>query len=466
MTPYEFVKEHYQLPIELYPFQVEAVNDLAPLDRVGLYLDVGCGKTFTSITAALYKLKRGYIKHVICLMPPVLITNWERTLRKIPGVTVTAYRGSPKKRKELDLDVNFILMSYQIFKGDWDYLHETFIEVTVLLLCDEATAIKNIASANYKAVRDFTTLNPIILLTGTPLSSPIDAYAYIKTISPVIYRNLHQFEQIHVEERDFFKKPKSWRNLDLLKENLECNSIRVLKEDVLKDLPPVTYTEMYYDLDKDHLKLYQQLAAEQLKVLDNGDKIDLTNVSALFNALQQIPANAEHFSGGTVSSTIFDLIDEIMDELDGGKLVVFSKYKLTNRRLVERCEKYGVRALFSEVSAAKQQEAIDTFVNNPSCRMLVLQHQSGGYGIDGLQHVSKDVLFIELPHTPAAFTQAVARVHRSGQVQNVNVRIALAEKTIQDYIWQVVQDKDSLINLCVRGPGDLRDAVMGNSRRS
>ncbi len=461
MTPYEFVKSHYDLPVDLYPFQVEAVNNLAPLERAGLYLGVGTGKTVTSTVMALYKLKRGHVRSVICLMPPILITNWKRTLTTIPGVRVTAYRGTPKKRADLDLSADFVLMSYQIFKQDWDRLHAYYMLDTVCLLCDEATAIKNIASATYKAVRDFTAVNHIMLLTGTPLSTPIDGYAYVKTISPGIYRNLHQFEQIHVEERDFFKKPTKWANLDLLKENLEHNSARVLKEDVLKDLPPITYTEMFYDLSPAHLKLYQQLASEQLKVLENGDKIDITNVSALFNALQQIPANAEHFSGGEVDSTVFDLIDEVMEELGDDKLVLFTRYRMTNKRVLEKCAKYGVLAIYGEISSKQQQQAIDTFVNDSSCRMIALQVEAAGFGIDKLQDVCKDALFIELPYTAAAFEQAEARLHRSGQKGNVNIRIALAEKTIQNYIWQMVQGKSALVNLCIRGSTALQDSVFG-----
>lgn len=462
MTPYEYVKENYTLPVEdLYPFQIDTVNEIGPLDKAGYYLDVGTGKTLTSIASALYKLGNNHIQHVICLMPPILITNWSRNLAMIPRVTHVCYRGPPTARKNLNLDVNFILMSYDIFKRDWDYLHELFLNSTVAILCDEAQAIKNISTATHKRVRDFGLFNHLMLLTGTPLSVPLDGYAYIKLVAPSIYRDMLQFEVVHIAKCDSFGKPKAYQNLELLNENLKVNSVRVLKEDVLKDLPPVTYTEIVYDLQPKHKKLYDDLAINQLKAFDDGTKLDLTNVTALFNGLEQLPANAEHFSNGELTSTIYELIDELMDELGGGKLVVFTKYKMTNRRMLLVCQKYGVRALFGEVSQDQQQVNIDTFVNDPSCRLLVLQYQSGGSGIDHLQDVCSDVLFIELPPTAAHFTQAVARVHRAGQVRPVNVRIALADKTIQLYRWQVVQDKDSLINLCLRGPKDLRDVVMG-----
>lgn len=461
MLPTKIVTQHYTLFPTLREYQEEAVNELAPIDRMGIYLDVGTGKTITSIVIALYKLIIGDISRVICLMPPILITNWYRTLSKIPGVSAVAYKGSPAARKKIDLDSNFILMSYQIFKKDWDYLAERFGNERVAVICDEAQAVKNVGSDTYKKVRDFTDGNVLMLLTGTPLSAPLDAYAYIKQVSPTIYRNQLQFEQIHVKEYDFFKKPKEWQNIDLLRENLKVNSVRILKEDVLHDLPPVSYVELSYDLEDKHKRLYKEIAENQLKVLGDGSKLDFTQVSSLFNALQQIPANAEHFSGGDVNSTIYELIDEIMDELGGGKLVLFTKYIMTNRRLLEKFKKYGAVALYSEVSPKQQQANLDRFVNDPECRLICLQYQSGGAGIDGLQEVCNEVMFIELPPTAAHFTQAVARVHRSGQHLPTTVRIAIAEGTLQPYLWDVVQDKDSLINLCIRGPANLRDVVLG-----
>ena len=459
---YDEVKANYKLPLDLYPFQVETVEELGPLERAGYWLDTGIGKTYTSITSCLYKLGRGDIHHVICVMPPVLITNWSRTLSKIPGVTTVEYRGSPKHRKTLNLNVNFILMGYTIFKLDYERLFGMFQDSTVALLCDEAQAVKNVSSQTYKSVRDFVLGgNHLLLLSGTPLSTPLDGYAYCNLKSPGIYRNQKQFEDIHVAKRDFFEKPVEWANLDLLWDNMAINSKRILKSDVLKDLPAVTYQEMVYDLHPAHLKLYNQLADEQIKALPDGNKIDLTETTALFHALQQIPCNSLHFSGGEIEPTALDVLDEVMDELGKGKLVVFTNYRMTNRLLLERCVKYKAVAIYGEISAKQKQAAIDTFVADPHCRLIVLQWASGGVGIDTLQDVCNDVLCLELPYTAATFNQGIARVHRIGQTMPVTVRIALANRTIQFRIMKLVTDKDFLVNMCIRGVADLRDAIRG-----
>ena len=95
LPPYDLVRSHFDFLFELYPFQVEAVNELAPLPRTGLWLDMGCGKTIVSIHIALYKMLVKEIEQCVVLMPPILLTNWSRTLAGVPGTSHTIYRGTP-----------------------------------------------------------------------------------------------------------------------------------------------------------------------------------------------------------------------------------------------------------------------------------------------------------------------------------------------------------------------------------
>lgn len=462
MTPYELVRSRYIFPFELYPFQVEAVNDLGPLPKSALWFDMGTGKTITSLAIALYKLMTGEVSHVIVVMPPILLTSWSRTIAAISGTTHVVFKGTPKQRAALDLNKMFVLMSYPIFRLDSERLCSEFEGKKTLLVCDESTMAKNVATATYKRVRDWSLTSHLILLSGSPLSSPADGYAPIKLIAPSIYRNLKMFEQIHANERDFFDKITKWQNLELLNSNLMVNAMRVLKTDVIKELPPVTYTPIHYEMDSAHYKTYVEICNDQILKLDNGDKLDFTNASAMFHAMQQIPMNREHFmqTEGQASTGV-EVIEETLAELGTGKLVVFTAYRFTNRMLIEKLAKYGVVAVYGEISAAQQAAAIDRFVDDPECRVILLQIRSGGFGIDKLQSVCSTVLFAEMPLVPAHFHQAVARVWRIGQHEPVTVRVLIAERSIQVRLWDVLQEKDTLVNVCIRGFQDLRDALAG-----
>lgn len=460
---YEAVKANYALPLEGYPFQVETVNELGPLPRAGYYLDPGVGKTFCSTVAALYK-RDTRKSQTIVVMPPILLDGWAKFLNRIPGIRVLVYRGNPKQRKEMDIGADFILMSTQILKQDFDRLDKYFRDEPVTLIIDEASSIKNISSANHKMTHNFV-LNhdcDLMLLTGTPLTTPADAYAYIKLIAPGTYRNLGQFEKIHVAERDFFNKVTKWQHLDVMASNMAINSKRVIKEHVLTQLQPVTYTPMFYELAPKHLKLYNKLAEEQLLLLEDGGKIDATSAPALWSALQQIILNYAHFSQEEgARSAGYDLLDEVLAELGDRKLLVFANYRMSNRALVEYTKPYQGVAIFGDISAAQKQKNIQTFINVKTCRVLVAQPTSGGYGVDGLQDVCSDVLFLEAPRTSTEFEQALARLYRNGQMKGVHCRIAVANKTLQVSLHKALLDKDDLVTQVQGKFNTLRDMIYG-----
>ena len=458
--PYQELKRQINLPVELYEFQQKATNELGPLPRLGLYFDVGTGKTFTAITIAMYKMLFASIEKTVVIMPPVLLQNWKRNIEKFPGADVMVYAGTPAQRKKLKFDKQFILVGIQMFKKDFRRFEEELGASRLFVVVDEAQALKNPGSDNFKFVRDFSLINDLCLLTGTPLSVPEDGYAYIKLLTPEVYKSQYQFESIHVTERDFrTNKPKAYAHLDMLNRNLLLVAHRVLKEDVLKDLPELTYTPIYYDLEPEHLKLYNRMVDEQMVKLTNGGKIDLTNVSALYQALQQVPCNAEYFSEGRIRSTVFDLIDAVMDELAGRKLVIFCHYRRTTTQLLEYLKAFNAVALWGETK--DRQAPIDTFVRDPKCKVIILQIQAASAGIDGLQDVCQDMLFVEMPYRASTFHQAIARLHRDGQKSGVNCRVAIAQKTLQVRVWEFLQENDSLINTVIRGSLDIRDSLEG-----
>lgn len=160
LLPYALVKQSYTLPFDLREFQEVRVDKQALLERTGLYWDVGTGKTSAATVMALYKkLIKG--SQAIVLMPPILLKSWLRWLESIKGVkptkapTAVIYRGTPAERRQIPLDRDFTLMTIQVFKNDFEYLTRMFEQRPVTLVVDEATSIKNVASQNYKRVRDF-----------------------------------------------------------------------------------------------------------------------------------------------------------------------------------------------------------------------------------------------------------------------------------------------------------------------
>lgn len=463
MTPYELVRDRFDFPFDLYPFQVEAVNELAPLPRTGIYWEPGLGKTAGASHCALYHVLYD-VETVVAILPPILVTQWRRWLETITykdgrQLDVLAYRGTPAERKKMSLQHLFVLMSIQIFKRDYERIVKETMHRNIHVLVDEAHCLKDVGTDNYKKVRDYSYGRSIQLLTGTPLNNPLDAYAYIKTVSPNTYKNLAQFERTHVKTRDFFNKAVEFMNLDMLRDNLLINADRKTKEDVLTDLPDCIITQIDYELDKKHMALYKQLVNEQLLLLPDGEKIDATSVQRLMHSMGQIIMQWHHFGQDeSLKSAGYDVVEEVIEELGGKKLIVFANYKRTNQSLVDRL---GCHGIWGDTSAKDKEKYWDEFLNDPACKVIVLNPIAAGIGLDGAQHVCQEILYIEPPIALSHWTQSLSRVHREGQRNVVTVRMAVALGTIQQERVRSLSDKEALVNPLQGSKAELRAALFG-----
>ena len=487
MTPYEQVRDRYTFPFELRQYQIEEVNRLAegnPNDflytgdkgaqgdgrRIGNYGEPGVGKTTISTHHALYQMWEYGIPQWILLMPPILLPQWGRWLHSITDketgrpLSVVQYAGTPKQRSELSLDAQFTLMSYQIFKQDFVRLWEAFEDKEVGLIADEAHALKNYKSANHKAVYQFLgDERHRQLLTGTPITQPGDGFAYCRLIAPGRYRNQRHFEQLHAGNLDDFGKILTWQNLEVLAESMRINSCRILRREVQSELPKVIMTPIFYDLAPAHQKLYERLAKERLVEFENGREINAISESALYSSLQQLVLNWSHFADDpTLRPVVLDLVDQVFDEIgDTAKLAIVANFVMSNEMLMRELAQYGCVIIYGGNSSKAKAEALRRFIEDPDCRCILLQPSSAGFGIDGLQHVCKDMLILEAPAVAPPFHQVIARLDRDGQTDAVHCRIAIAAKTVQVKLFKRLLDNDTQINQVQRGFADLRDAVMG-----
>lgn len=469
MTPYETVRERWSFPFELRPIQIDGVNLLCQYPRAGYYLAPGVGKTACSTHQALYFRETSGVRQWLVLMPPILLDQWDLWIRSIThkvtgnALTTTVYKGTPKQRQALSLKSDFVLMSYGLLKNDFERLYANFNGKPLGVIADEATAVKNIQSDNHKAVALMAEGRLFMPLTGTPVNKPGDAYAYIKLIAPGIYRNQRQFNRLHIEEVDDYGNAKVWANLDVLADNMRVNSLRILLRDARKGMKEPLYTPIKYKLDSAHMALYRRIAQERLVEFEDGSEVDAISASALRSALQQVVINWGEFDDTPDREpAILALIEEVLEELGDQKLVIAAHFIRTNRYLSKALSKYNVVAVYGEVSARNKQAAIQRFINDPQCRVILVQPSSAGFGVDGLQHVCSDMLVVEAPTTPTPFEQVVARLDRDGQKDAVHVRVAIALGTVQVGMFKSLLDNDELAISVQGGYKSLRSSVYGD----
>jgi hypothetical protein len=228
------------------------------------------------------------------------------------------------------------------------------------------------------------------------------------------------------------------------------------------DLPSITHTVMPYDLAPAHLKLYKRIAEERLVEFSDGSEIDAISASALRSALQQVIMNWGEFDEDPDRVPRgLELVEEVLDELGSRKLAVVANFRRTNAYLLTQLKKYGAVAVYGDIPPAGKQRAIQRFIEDDQCRVILLQPQSAGFGVDGLQKVCSDMLVLEAPTTAPPFHQVVARLDRDGQTESVNCRIAVAQGTVQVGMFKRLLENDETANRVQGGYKDLRDSVYG-----
>lgn len=452
------------LPYKLAPLQIEDIEAASMSDRFAWFLEVGLGKTVCSTMVALVWDE----DHTIIIVPPIISDQWETWLHSIGQKDTSIFRGA---RRTIDmLDHKWVIMSHSIFRDSAEAILDFYTDKGATLIVDEAQAIKNPASKLFKTTNRF--IQPdrrIQMLTATPTSKPEDTYSYMRIKTPKVYRSFGHWENVHVEDRDIFGTITKYNNLDLLAGNFAMKSIKRTKKEVFGyDLDPI-YDPIIYKLAPAHLKLYNQLAEEQLLLLDNGEKIDATSAQRLRHALQQIVVNWGKFSGKEADrSTAYDLLDTVISQVDPmdklkSKLVVWTYYQSTSGSVTAYLKgKFGDRAVVAAYGAVDSKKSIKAIMEDDECRILVAQPSSCGVGLN-MQHVCSEMLFIEMATTPMQIKQAIGRIDRVGQLVKPTIRFGQASHTIQIKLFNDLLRNDDLVTKVERSLTSLRDEIFGKN---
>jgi SNF2 family DNA or RNA helicase len=449
---------------QLTEMQVELVENLASWRKSLNKSEVGCGKT---VMATVASLMLGHEVSVITV-PPILITGWAKWLNKVSS-GVVVYRGDPRERGKLVpllKTARWIICSHAIYRTDFETLKEAVKDRDYELIVDEAHALKNPQSVLFKKTQLLTAGDiGCQLLTGTPVSKPLDAYSYVKLKHPKVYRSYGHFEAMHVAERDFFKKPTEFCNLDLLASNLNMQTVSANKEEMhgysLKPLVP----DCSYDLDPEHYRLYAKLVDEQLLSFDDGSVIDATTSQKLRQALQQVVVNWDYFSNDpSKKSAAYDVIDQTLEEievsrLDKSKLIIWVQYKRSARSVLDYCNKLGIKTV-AAYSEADTEKSVQAFLEDDKTRILVGNPQSCGAGLNP-QHVCSEALFLEMSTVPLYMHQSMGRIDRMGQTRVPRFKFAVANKTVQTGLLASLLNGDDLMQKVAPTKTSIRAMLLG-----
>jgi SWI/SNF-related matrix-associated actin-dependent regulator 1 of chromatin subfamily A len=418
------------MQLQLYPYQRVGVKFIERADGRCLVADApGLGKTAQAIGYAQYKNLK-----TIVVCPLSVVVNWQREIKKFTGKDATIWDAKHYYGK---LNAQFHIVHYDAVSKVIGELRKQEFD---LLVCDEATYLKNRQTiraksilGSYKERRKYPGIKTkyCIFLTGTPvMSRPIEAFALLNFLDKERFNNFFHFTQ-----RYGGWKGDAPRNLQDLHDRTKDLVIRRKKEQILTELPAKQRNDLYVELTKTEQKQYKEL----LREVFGKWKVEKPSIGHM-----------PKLQGFLIEKKLPRLIEMVDEFLDNDKpILIFSNYIAPLKMLSEH---YGDKSaiLTGEMNVKERQKTIDRLTNGEA-KVGLFSLMAAGMGIDGLQKQIDTVVFLSLDWVPANHEQAEDRTHRIGQKGQVQVYYMLCADTIDEYMRDILKEKQQIADLVVDG---------------
>lgn len=476
----EFVGEHYVLPpYTPYSYQLEGVRYALDNKRCIFGDQPGLGKTLQAICAVVKAHKEamtyGESFPVLVICPAALKVNWKREFKKFAGIEACILDDSNRaswekfwqlKRPDGEALCPVFITNYESLKKFFvvkiknssrftlsSIVFDERVSVFKSIIIDESHKCKSSKTQQSKFVEGICRGKKwIFALTGTPVvNNNTDLIQQLKILG-----RLDDFGGYKQFVGRFCDGPKQSSNMKELHYRLWCCCFfRREKAKVLTQLPDKM--RQYITCEITNRKEYQDAEDNFLKYLRQYKHADDDRIARAMRGevMVRMGILKEIAARGKVKA----VADFIHDVIDGGeKLIMFAYLKEVVMAL--KAEFPDAVTVTGSDNTAQKQNAVDRFQNDPECKLIILNYKSGGTGLT--LTASSRVGFIEFPWTYSDCEQAEDRAHRNGQKNAVNCYYFLGDKTIDEYMYKVIQTKKDIANEVTGTTTQIDEDVVSN----
>ena len=443
------------------PYQRYAIRRIIDTPAVALLLDMGMGKTVSTLTAINELMFDRFEVHKVLVIAPLRVAlstwrdeceMWEHTRHLRISVAVGDLR---TREAALAEDADIYVVNRDVVKWLVGYYRAKWPFDMVVV--DESSSFKNPASQRFRALRKVRPLiRRIVLLTGTPAPNGLmDLWSqlYLLDRGERLGRTLTEYRERYFRPGQqsghivysYDARPGAEQEIFRRIGDI-CVSMK--SEDYLT-LPPLIQNVVRVQLPEAAARRYREMEREL--VLSIGDA-DITAVSAaaLSNKLLQMANGAVYDTEGKVvklHDAKAEALDEIISCNEGKSVMVIYSYRHDLERL---------RKKYPKARELKTAEDIRDW-NAGRIPLLLVHPQSAGHGLN-LQHGGHIVVWYGLTWSLEAYQQTNKRLHRPGQTEPVMLHHLVAKGTIDEDVMRALEGKAA-------GQESMLDAVKARIER-
>ncbi len=433
-----------------YDYQRTATQWIMDKPRCGLFLDMGLGKTVSTLTAIQQLIDDCEISRVLVVAPKkVAETTWSTEAEKwehLHGLRVVRVLGTEKQRclalaQKADVYVtgrdNFVWL---VGKYDGKLPFDA-------LVIDELTSFKSPKSERFKAMRiAVPTVGRVIGLTGTPAPNGlIDLWAQMYCID----RGQRLGKSITKYREAYFETHK-WNNItvrcdvkkgceEIIRNKIADICLSMQAKDYLQLPDMITHTVKVY-LSEKTMAAYSKFEKDKVLEFKDAHENEPANILAnsaagLMNKLSQYANGAiydEDMQAHEIHGEKLDRLAEIVEAANGSSVLVFYQYRHDIPRIASRLKGYAVRVYQGEGDLKDWNAGkTDVLLAHPASTAYGLNMQQGGHYI----------VWFGTGWNLEHYQQANARLHRQGQRHPVTVYRLICAGTVDERAVAALEGK-------------------------
>jgi SNF2 family DNA or RNA helicase len=448
------------LQAKLLPYQLDGIAFAAGAGRAVLADDMGLGKTIQGVGVAELLARQADIRKVLVVCPASLKSQWRNEIERFCGRSVQLVVGGNSDRGEqYTSDAFFTICNYEQVLRDILHIERARWDLIVL---DEGQRIKNWEAKTSRVIKGLRSPYALVL-SGTPLENRLDElYSVVQFIDD---RRLGPGFRFFNRHRVCDEKGKvlGYKNLTELRENLRPVLLRRTRESVKLDLPPRTIEYVRIPPTEEQLELHNTNMRVVASIVRKAfiSEMDLLRLrQALLMCRMAADSSVLVTKQPPGQSSKLARLEELLDQLfaeEGRKCVLFSEWTsmLDLIQPLLKSRKLPYVRLDGSVPQKQRQQLVHEFQHNPQCK-LFLTTNAGSTGLN-LQ-AANTVINVDLPWNPAVLDQRIARAHRMGQTQPVQVFVLVTEQTIEENLLATLSAKRDLA-LAALDPAAAEDTV-------
>lgn len=428
---------------DLHTYQRRAAEFIETNERCALWVDMGLGKTVSTLTAVAELIESFEVRRVLVIAPKrVALHTWPAEFAKwdhLQGLTYAVADGTPTQRAETlrsEADVHIVgrdnvpwLVSEFRRGWRWD-----------MVVIDESSSFKNHSTKRFKSLRKaLPKIDRMVELTGTPSSNGLlDLWPQVFLLDQGerLGRTFSGFRDRYFSSdyMGYNWSPRPGAE-ECIYDALDDIVLTLSAEDYL-DMPARIDESIPVELPKKAREQYAELERDFLLELDELGDVVAVNAAVLTGKLSQCANGATYYDdadGDRQTHTIHTAKIEALREIAESGEPVLVAYNF-------RSDLEALKHAFPHAHTVDEVGVLDAW-NRGEVPMLLAHPASAGHGLN-LQHGGRVLVWYGLTWSLELYQQFNARLHRQGQTRPVIVYHIVAADTVDERVLESLGEKN------------------------